>query len=158
MFDKKKLPLNKIEVLVGNFNLKNAIIKPFDALMIDFLSRFSNELDKSKFTKNYKDIKTLSFFSRYQNLIILKKKFYTNQEVRVGQGLIFHVTPSNIPTNFAYSLIFGLLTGNSNIIKVTSKKFEQVSIICKTLRKLLSEKKYKKLKDFIHIYRYSQEQ
>ena len=104
--------------------------------MIDFLSRFSNELDKSKFTKSYKDIKTLSFFSRYQNLIILKKKFYTNQEVRVGQGLIFHVTPSNIPTNFAYSLIFGLLTGNSNIIKVTSKNFEQVSIICKTLRKI----------------------
>ena len=63
MFDKKKLPLNKIEVLVGNFNLKNAIIKPFDALMIDFLSRFSNELDKSKFTKNYKDIKTSSQIS-----------------------------------------------------------------------------------------------
>ena len=103
------------------------------------MSRFSKELDKSKFTKSYKDLKTLSFFSRYQNLIILKK-FYTNQEIRIGQGLIFHVTPSNIPTNFVYSLIFGLLTGNSNVVKVTSKKFEQVSIICKILRKLLGEK------------------
>ena len=158
MFDKKNLPLDKIEILVGNFNLKNVIIKPFDALIIDFLSRFSNELDKTKFTKSYKDLKTLSFFSRYQNLIILKKNFYTSQEIRIGQGLIFHVTPSNIPTNFAYSLIFGLLTGNSNVVKVTSKKFEQVSIICKILRKLLGEKKYRKLKDFIHICRYSQEQ
>ena len=40
---------------------------------------------------------------------------------------------------------------------MTSKKFEQVSIICKILRKLLG-KKYRKLKDFIHICRYSQEQ
>ena len=36
MFDKKNLPLDKIEILVGNFNLKNEIIKPFDALIIDF--------------------------------------------------------------------------------------------------------------------------
>ena len=35
--------------------------------------------------------------------------------------MIFHITPSNIPTNFAYSFIFGLLTGNSNIVKVPTK-------------------------------------
>ena len=158
MFNKKNFPSDKIEVLVGNLNLKNEVTKPFDELIIDFLSKFSFELNKIKYTKIYKDIKTLSFFCRYQNLIILKKKFYTNQEIRIGQGLIFHITPSNIPTNFVYSLIFGLLAGNSNIIKVTSKNFEQVTIICKILKKILREEKYKKLKDFIHIYRYSQEQ
>ena len=108
MYNKKNFPSDKIEVLVGNLNLKNEVTKPFDKLIIDFLSKFSFELNKIKYTKIYKDIKTLSFFCRYQNLIILKKKFYTNQEIRIGQGLIFHITPSNIPTNFVYSLIFGL--------------------------------------------------
>ncbi len=158
MFNKKNFPSDKIEVLVGTLNLRNQVTKPFDKLIIDFLTKFSLELNKIKYTSIYKDVKTLSFFCRYQNLIILKKKFYTNQEIRIGQGLIFHVTPSNIPTNFAYSLIFGLLTGNSNIIKVTSKKFEQVTIICQILKKLLRKEKYKKLKNFINIYRYSQEQ
>ena len=49
-------------------------------------------------------------------------------------GLVFHITPSNIPTNFAYSLLFGLLTGNSNIIKVPTKIFPQIEIISSTLK------------------------
>ena len=53
-----------------------------------------------------------------------------SDEERVGLGLIFHITPSNVPTNFCYSLIFGLLTGNTNIVKVHSQKFEQIKIIC----------------------------
>ena len=56
-------------------------------------------------------------------------------------GLVFHITPSNIPTNFAYSLLFGLLTGNSNIIKVPTKIFPQIEIISSTLKKKLLKKK-----------------
>ena len=48
-----------------------------------------------------------------------------NNELRLGVGLAFHITPSNMPTNFAYSLLFGLLSGNSNIIKVPSRKFPE---------------------------------
>ena len=69
-------------------------------------------------------------------------------------GLIFHITPSNIPTNFAYSLIFGLITGNSNIVKVPSKNFEQVTIICRVINKLL-KKRFRKLSKMISIVRYS---
>ena len=69
-------------------------------------------------------------------------------------GLIFHITPSNIPTNFAYSLIFGLITGNSNIIKVPTQKFLQVEIICKSINKLL-KKKHKSIDKMISIVRYS---
>ena len=68
-------------------------------------------------------------------------------------GLLFHITPSNIPTNFAYSLIFGLLSGNKNIIKVPSKIFPQVDIICSAINKAL--KKFNSLKNFIKIVRYS---
>ena len=60
-----------------------------------------------------------------------------------------------MPTNFAYSLLFGLLTGNSNIIKVPSKKFKQISIICDCIKKILKKKKYIKLKNTITIVRYN---
>ena len=89
-----------------------------------------------------------------KNILNLKKKF-SSKELRLGLGLIFHVTPSNVPTNFAYSLIFGLLTGNSNIVKVPSKNFPQIDIICAVLKKVLKFKKYSIIKKMITIIRYS---
>ena len=47
-----------------------------------------------------------------------EKKFFS-----MGRGLAFHVCLSNVPTNFIYSFIFGLLSGNSNIVKMPSKNF-----------------------------------
>ena len=43
----------------------------------------------------------------------------------MGRGLIFHITPTNVPTNFFYSFIFSLLSGNSNIVKLPTKDFEE---------------------------------
>jgi len=33
---------------------------------------------------------------------------FRNNQLRLGRGLIFHICPSNVPTNFAYSFFFGL--------------------------------------------------
>ena len=145
--------LNGIEYLVGDKNISKKSILPYDNNICDFLGDLSDELNSNSESKNYPDIKTLAFWCRRQNINNLKKKFLSN-ETRVGLGLIFHITPSNIPTNFAYSLIFGLITGNSNIIKVPTQKFLQVEIICKSIKKLL-KKKHKSIGKMISIVRYS---
>ena len=69
----------------------------------------------------------------------MKQNFLSSSN-RIGLGLVFHIAPSNIPTNFAYSLIFGLLSGNSNIVKVPSKNFDQIKIICNIFRKIFKKK------------------
>ena len=80
----------------------------------------------------------LSFFCRKKNILKLKK--YSDKSVRFGLGLLFHITPSNVPTNFAYSLIFGLLSGNANIVKVPSKKYEEIKLICDAINKIVLKK------------------
>ena len=70
--------------------------------------------------------------------------------------MIFHITPANIPTNFAYSLIFGLLSGNANVVKAPSKNFEQINIICRIIKKLLKNNTL--LKDKITIVKYKNNQ
>ena len=80
-----------------------------------------------------------------KNIQYLKKKFSCD-DLRTGKGLIFHITPSNVPTNFFYSLMFGLLSGNSNIVKVPSNNFDQIRIICDQINQLLNLKKFKSLK------------
>ena len=144
---------NKVNYLVGKREVLNVSSAPYNENICNFISEFSKELNNNKFSKNFPDIKTLAFWCRKKNILNLKKKFISNK-TRVGLGLIFHITPSNIPTNFAYSLIFGLITGNSNIVKVPSKKFEQISIICDALNKVLNKKKFSFAKKMIVVVRY----
>ena len=146
--------MEKIKFLVGNKKIKKILLSPYDKEVLDFLGDLSKDLNLTKDIKNYPDIKTFAFFCRNKNLIKLKKNFLvSSRDIRLGLGLIFHITPSNIPTNFAYSLIFGLLTGNSNIVKVPSRDFKQIDIISKSINKILS-KKYKKVKEMIKIVKY----
>lgn len=146
------MDLNNIYFLVGNKNFKKESYEPFNPNICNFLDELSIHLFNSKVSKNYTDIKTLAFFCRKKNILNLKKK-NLNLNNRKGLGLLFHITPSNIPTNFAYSLIFGLLSGNKNIVKVPSKIFPQVEIICSAINNAL--KKFNSLKNFIKIVRYS---
>lgn len=148
---------DKIDYLVGTEKkLKIITTQPFDDLTCKFISDLSIELNKVKFINLYPDIKALSFWCRNKNIQHLKKIFnLNNNELRLGVGLAFHITPSNMPTNFAYSLLFGLLSGNSNIIKVPSRKFPQVDIICECIKKILRKKKFLKMKNKIKIVRYS---
>jgi hypothetical protein len=117
--------------LVGRKAKLSTFVEPFNPGVVEFLKDFSKELDNQKKIKNYPDLKALSFFCREKNILIFRKKYHNQDVIRYGLGLLFHITPSNIPTNFAYSLIFGLLAGNSNIIKVPSMDFEEIKIICK---------------------------
>ena len=144
---------NKVKYLVGNKKVNLRAVLPYNTLICNFLGEFSKQLDLFPSIRKYPDIKTLAFWCRPNNILKFKKNF-SSEEVRLGLGLIFHITPSNIPTNFAYSLIFGLINGNSNIVKVPSKKFIEIDIICKILNKTLTIKKYKKVKELISIVRY----
>ena len=149
-----KINKKKINFLVGNSNFKFKTIEPYGNIVCNFISTLSKELINHKDARIYPDIKTLGFWCRKQNINNLKDKF-TDNNIRLGLGLVFHITPSNVPTNFAYSLLFGLLTGNSNIVKVPSKKFYQIDIICSVINKILKKKKFSALKGMITVLRYN---
>ncbi len=140
----------KVNFLVGNINVSNKPFKPFGSDECNFLDEFSKKLAKHRLISDYPDLKALSFWCRKKNILKLKNNINQNK-FRVGLGLLFHITPSNVPTNFFYSLVFGLLSGNSNIVKVPSKNFKQIEIICSLIRSIL---KNKKIKDRISIVRY----
>ena len=145
--------MNNVNFLVGSSSYCSKPFEPFSNQVISFLDIFSKELNKDKSIKNYPDLKALSFWCRKQNILKMKQNFLTNPN-RIGLGLVYHITPSNIPTNFAYSLIFGLLSGNSNIVKVPSKNFEQIKIICEILSRII-KRKNSFLEKKISIIRYN---
>jgi hypothetical protein len=145
---------SKIEYLVGKKSDLNGILKPFSNEIISFLDDFSRLINSRKSLKIFPDIKALAFFCREKNILNFKKKYYNPERIRFGLGLVFHITPSNIPTNFMYSLIFGLISGNANIVKVPSRKFDEIKIICDEIEYLLKKRKHSKVKEMIKILRY----
>ncbi len=146
----------ELKFLVGDIsnlnNLKPVVLKHFDDLIINFLDEFSIYLKKVNKIYYLSDLESLSFWTRKKNLITLSKKL--KKINNKGLGTVFHITPSNIPTNFAYSLFISLINGNSNIIKLPSKNLQQIQIICNILKKILTRKKFVKIKSMITVLKY----
>lgn len=147
--------MSEIKLLLGDGKINRETLQPYDSLICNFFDLFSKELYLNEKIKSFPDLATLAFWCRKKNILKLKDSALEDKS-RFPLGLLFHISPSNIPTNFAYSLIFGLLCGNSNIVKVPSKDFEQVDIICKTIKIILKNKKFSPLKKMISIIQYSE--
>ncbi len=119
-----------------NIFLNLTSTEPFSLEAIEYLNELSKILLKEPSVKNYPDVVTFAFFCRKANIRKLKSKFDLNSVTTLGRGLIFHIAPSNVPVNFAYSLVSGILSGNTNIVRVPSLNYEQVDIICDAINKL----------------------
>lgn len=119
---------------VENFEKMKSLpaLKLFDDRVCDLLNELANVIRNDKEAKAYPDVITFGFFCRKANIQILKRQYY--KESRIGRGLSFHVAPANVPINFAYSLVSGLLAGNPCIVRASSKDFAQTRIICRLLQ------------------------
>lgn len=130
----------KIKVFVGQEDLKinSKPLRPFHEIVCKFLSQLSLELLSDAEAKSFPDIITFAYWCRKSNIQQLKKQF-TESYIRLGRGYVFHIAPSNVPINFAFSFAFSLLAGNANIVRVSSKDFPQSIIISRVVRKLLED-------------------
>jgi len=142
----------------GNWDVDEfKTLKPmtlFSDKVIDYLDSLSRELNKNIQTRLYPDVATFAFFCRRANLLQLKKKHYNDDSIKLGRGIVFHIAPSNVPINFAYSLIVGMLSGNSNIVRVPSKYFDQVKIIVDTIISLSIKNKHETVSKRILLVQY----
>ena len=91
----------KINYLIGR-KISHSQNLIFNDLAINFLSDVSNELRKNKIVLQSPDLFFLMIWSMKKNLISHYEK-YKKSAFRIGQGIVFHICPSNVPLNFFYS-------------------------------------------------------
>jgi len=111
-------------------------LSPFSDIVLDFLNDLSKRLTG---VREYSDVATFGFWCR-KAALHKDKANYDDLGLRIGKGVVFHSTPSNVPVNFAFSFAAGLLAGNANIVRLPGKDFEQVTIIIDAIKGLLEEK------------------
>lgn len=133
---------------------------PFSEKVIEFLNALSASLLKDRQSRVYPDVITFAFFCRKANVLALKRQYVdtdslnSTEVLRLGRGVLFHVAPSNVPINFGYSLVTGLLSGNCNIVRVSSKEFPQVDLIIKHLLEIAKDENYKEVANRIALVKY----
>lgn len=128
-------------------------LSPFSDEVIFYLNELSSILLRMPEVRHYPDVVTFAFFCRKANLLHLQKEHATNS-LRLGRGLVFHIAPSNVPVNFAYSLICGLLAGNNNIVRLPGKQFRQVDLIVEALRTLSADERFDMVSRMVHLIKY----
>lgn len=127
-------------------------LQPFADEVIEYLNALSAALLKEKASRLYPDVVSFAFFCRRANLLKQKEQYVHKTVVRLGRGTLFHIAPSNVPINFAYSLVSGMLAGNYNVVRVSSKDFPQVDLVIKTMHALLDN--YPAVANSIALVRY----
>lgn len=147
-----------IRFLVGNKEILSRMpmiktLEIFHRNILLFLEELSSKLLRESELRKYPDVAAFAFWIRKKNLE-RQREIYENEQLKVGRGVAFHITPSNIPIQFAVSLVYGLLSGNINIIRISEKEFNEVTIICSAINELLAEEKHCEIRDYICIIRY----
>lgn len=119
-----------------------------------FLANLSREILKNKEALAFGDVVALAYFCRKANIERWKNSRSIDQNKRIGRGLNLHIAPGNVPTNFAYSLIAGLLAGNPCIVRVSSKYYPQTELIIKAMEQVLYNDSFCQIRPYIAIISY----
>jgi hypothetical protein len=131
---------NELEFLVGNYEILGKMstipaLPTFSEKAVGFLSALSSEILKDRRSRNNADVMSYAYWIRKAALEYAKEK-HTDYQSRIGRGVAFHIAPSNVPVNFAVSMTSSILAGNATLIRVSTKRFEQVDIICGAINTL----------------------
>lgn len=134
---------SKLKFLVGDRDVLEAMqsLRPlpvFAGEAVSFLGRLSERLLASREAKVFSDLMTFAFWCRRANIRQMAEA-YEEAGLRLGRGVAFHIAPSNVAMNFAYSFAAALLAGNASVVRLPSRQFPQVEILCRVMRDILQE-------------------
>ncbi len=146
---------NSISVLVGNPHVAHSqdAWKPFDERVIDYLAELSRRVLAIPNIREFPSLVSLGFWCRSAALQRLSQR-HEYPDFVIGRGLAFHIPPSNVPLNFAYSLFCGLLSGNSNIVRLSSIDSAEVATLIGVINSLHSDASIDEVSARVCLLRY----
>lgn len=96
---------------------------------LEYCQALSRALLKHKQIKAFPDLVALGYWLRRSNLTNLLTPYKQGDVIHRPLGTVYHSTPSNVDSLFAYSGIISLLCGNANIIRLSSRSGGSTDIL-----------------------------
>ena len=136
---------DQLKYVIGNpEGFSGRPIRAFAPEVRALLASLSERLMADEGAKAWSDVVAFAWWCRKAN-IERQSAAYDDGTLRLGRGVAFHVTPNNIPVNFAFSWVFSLLAGNANLVRLPDHAFPQLVMILRHLDALLAEKPFREL-------------
>lgn len=133
----------KTTVLAGSLTtISNKPVETFNESRIEFLAQLSRCLLAHQTSKTLPDVVTFAYWCRQANLMRLRSHYCHDRRLRMGLGMTFHICPANVPVNFAFSMAFGLLSGNTCVLRLPSKPSATTNLLVQTIKTLLDEPRH----------------
>jgi hypothetical protein len=131
-------------LLAGKLPESNPVRQPFSPIVLSFLQDLSYQLLHGSLAAQHPEWGALGFWLRPKHLEQLKSDV-SLADIRLGRGIIFHITPANMPVMFVYSLIISLLAGNSNIVRLSPRILSTTAPLCHLLDTLWNQPAFRSL-------------
>ncbi|MGB6164842.1 MAG: acyl-CoA reductase [Pseudonocardiaceae bacterium] len=110
-----------------------------DGRIHEFLALLGKELLKPVVARRFPELARLGFFLRPVELSrALSRLPERTGEWRFPRGMVFHITPANVDTLFAYSWALSALAGNVNVVRVSSRVGAAARLVLDVLNTLLA--------------------
>jgi hypothetical protein len=147
-----------VEILVGGSlsGLQCKPTVPYAEEAVRFVAAWSRHLLSHPAIRDYPDVAGFAYWCRPANLARLRREL-GEQPRRLGRGLALHIAPANVPVNFAYSFIFGLLAGNANIVRVPERLPAQSGLLCTVAAELLAQPEHARVAAMTRMVRYQRD-
>ena len=155
-------PLDQISVAVPNngdlqevFNAPD--IPPFEKELTDFVTALSRALMKEPAARAYPEIISLAHWMRPRALLDLSERFKASRpktSIPLARGVALHFAPGNVDTIFLYSALLAVLTGNRNIVRISSRQSPQIELLVRVLNQLLDNPEFSAMRSRLFIVRY----
>jgi len=152
----KAAPELPIESRVGGAldSLKIKPLTPYSEPAVVFLAELSKKILGMPTIRSFPDVAAFGYWCRAANLARMAREF-DQANKRIGRGLVLHIAPGNVPVNFAFSLAFGVLSGNANIVRMPEAKFPQSEFLCDAIAELFSHPEHAEIASRNRILRYA---
>lgn len=131
----------RVEVLAGGYDWKEKGGRPiFQGAVLKFLEDLAEEIRTNQITAGNQEAQAFAFWLRRKHF--RQCSAWKEKKKRMGVGMLFHIAPSNIPMLFAYSMAFGMMAGNGNIIRVSGRIQEKIQPFCRVLHQVMCRKEH----------------
>ncbi len=129
---------------------------PFDPRAVGFLADLSQAILRSPDARRQEAVCAFGFWCRRAHLEALERR-HACPLPRLGRGLVFHVAPSNVPVQFAYSMAIGLLAGNANVVRLSSRRAGEDTVLLSLLGQTLDRPEHAGVKARTSIITYGRD-
>jgi len=137
------------------------VLPPYSDAALDFAASLSDTLMHAPQARAYPELTALAFWLRRANLARLREGVMQQWQLRADapvmlpRGTVLHIAPANVDTIFVYSWMLALLSGNRNIVRVSTRESPQAAVLTSAVCRLLAEPAHQPIAQRTLLVRYA---